>query len=55
MVVSAHPDSGYASISTVNMDFIQQGTGGGVVGLALQADKVCTIAALYAPLDGMNE
>lgn len=55
MVVSAHPNNGYASISTVNMDFIQQGAGGGVAGLALHTDQVRTIAALYAPLDGMNE
>lgn len=54
MVVSSQPDNGYASISTVNMDFISQGAGG-VAGMVLQADKVKTIAALYAPLDGMNE
>ena len=36
------------------MDFIRQGAGG-VTGLALKADKVRTMAALYAPLDGMNE
>lgn len=54
MVVSAYPDKGYTSISTVNMDFIQQGADG-VAALALQADNVRTIAALYAPLDGMNE
>lgn len=55
MVVAAYPENGYASISTVNMDFISQGAGGGVVGLALQLDEVKTLAALYAPLDGMNE
>ena len=55
MVVEAHPDSGYASLSTVNMDFITQNVGGGMVGMALSLDEVRTLAALYAPLDGMNE
>lgn len=55
MVVEAHPENGYASLSTVNMDFITQNVGGGVVEMALQLDEVKTLAALYAPLDGMNE
>ena len=54
LVVEAHPEDGYASISTVNIDFIVQSTGG-----ALDAgsgmDPVKILAALYAPLDGMNE
>lgn len=54
MVVMSYPENAYASISTVNMDFIRQGAGG-MAGLALKADEVMTIAALYAPLDGMNE
>lgn len=54
MVVMSCPENAYASISTVNMDFIRQGAGGGA-GMALKADGVRTIAALYAPLDGMNE
>ena len=53
LVISAKPESGYASISTVNMDFISQS--GGAVGAALQLNDVRTLAALYAPLDGMNE
>ena len=55
MVVEAHPDNRYASLSTVNMDFITQNVGGGMVGMALSLDEVRTLAALYAPLDGMNE
>lgn len=55
MVVSARPENGYGSISTVNMDFVTQGIGGGVMGAALKSDRVQTLAALYAPLDGMNE
>lgn len=52
LVVSAEPEKGYASISTVNMDFIQAGAGTDMERLP---DEMKTMAALYAPLDGMNE
>ncbi len=55
MVVVSRPEEGYQSISTVNMDFITQRAGSGIVGIALQMDEIKTLAALYAPLDGMNE
>lgn len=55
LVVASYPDDGYASISTVNTDFITQGVEGGAVGAALALDQIKTLAALYAPLDGMNE
>lgn len=48
LVVTACPDSGYASISTVNTDFI------GIM-TDLLDDKSLTTAAIYGPLDGMNE
>lgn len=52
LIVLAHPQNGYSSISTVNLDFIHQGTGA----LAnFPDDDILTVAALYAPLDGMNE
>ncbi len=54
MVVLSYPENAYASISTVNMDFIRQGAGS-AAGIVLKAEEVRTIAALYAPLDGMNE
>ena len=54
MVVLARPENGYASISTVNMDFITMGAGG-MMEAALKLDQARTLAALYAPLDGMNE
>ena len=54
MVVEARPENGYASLSTVNMDFITMGAGG-MMETALKLDQVRTLAALYAPLDGMNE
>lgn len=51
MIVYAKPDNGYASLSTVNMDFITMGNNS----FKKLSDKMRTIAALYAPLDGMNE
>ncbi len=54
MIVLSYPENAYASISTVNMDFIRQGAGG-IADSTLGTDEVRTIAALYAPLDGMNE
>lgn len=52
MVVASYPTDGYASISTVNLGFIKQGTGPMA---AMLTDEMLTVAALYAPLDGMNE
>ena len=51
MVVVSRPEGAYASISTVNMDFL-----GSVAGiLRWLPQSVYTLAAHYAPLDGMNE
>ena len=52
MIVISYPESGYASFSTVNLDFINQGAGSMA---KLLSDETIIIAALYAPLDGMNE
>lgn len=52
LVLVSKPTQGYASISTVNLDFIQRGGG---LGRLLESDKIRVQAALYAPLDGMNE
>ena len=51
LVVSTEPEEEYASISTVNMDFIQ------AAGTDMERlpDEMKTMVALYAPLDGMNE
>lgn len=54
LVVTAQPEGGYASVSTVNMDFIRQGDDGSLSAL-LEQNDVRVMAALYAPLDGMNE
>lgn len=51
MIVYANSDNDYASISTVNMDFINMKNSI----FKKLPDKILTIAALYAPLDGMNE
>lgn len=53
LVVTSKPTNGYASISTVNQGFISQS--GGALGGALEQNDVRVLAALYAPLDGMNE
>ena len=55
LVVEAHPENGYASICTANMDFITQNVGGVLEDAVLSMDHIQTVAALYAPLDGMNE
>lgn len=49
LIVKSNPKNGYASISTVNTDFIQ-----GIPFSALP-DETKALIALYAPLDGMNE
>lgn len=51
MVVLASPSDGFASISTVNMDFL--GTASRL--LSFLPDEDSAFAALYAPMDGMNE
>lgn len=52
LIVRSNPSDAYASISTVNMDFIRSGYGSGLGELP---DEIRTLIALYAPLDGMNE
>lgn len=51
LIVQTQPRDGYASISTVNMDFLN-------LGLSLSEDafvRLMSVAAPYAPMDGMNE
>ncbi len=52
LIVLAYPQQGYSSVSTVNLNFIRHGTG--FLSDFLDND-ILTVAALYAPLDGMNE
>ena len=52
LVIAAYPEEGYASIATVNLGFIKQGAG---FAANFLTDEMMAIAALYAPLDGMNE
>ncbi|MCM1288816.1 MAG: linear amide C-N hydrolase [Clostridium sp.] len=49
LIIRSKPENGYASISTVNIDFIQ---GASFSYLPCEAKA---LIALYAPLDGMNE
>lgn len=48
LIVEAYPENAYASISTVNIDFIG-------LGANMLSDQILTLAAIYAPIDGMNE
>lgn len=52
LIVESHPTDAYASISTVNMDFIKSGAGPLI---KILPDDKLSLVALYAPLDGMNE
>lgn len=54
LVLANYPENGYASLSTVNIDFITQNLSGAAA-MALRLDFAKTAAALYVPLDGMNE
>lgn len=51
MIVQSTPENGYASISTVNTDFINMS------GMPMSSlpDQMQAVICLYAPLDGMNE
>lgn len=51
LIVHSVPQSGYASISTVNTGFIN------MAGMKLNSlpDNIQAMIAMYAPLDGMNE
>lgn len=51
LIISSKPDNGYASVSTVNMDFLRAGG----LDISKLPDTAQAIIGLYAPLDGMNE
>lgn len=51
MIVQSKPINGYASISTVNTDFIHMSG----ISLSDISDQMQAFLCLYAPLDGMNE
>ncbi|MDO4332941.1 MAG: C45 family peptidase [Eubacteriales bacterium] len=52
MIVHTVPDSGYESISTCNLDFLGFGEGWKPEGMQ---NQYMALAAIYVPLDGMNE
>lgn len=52
MVVKSTPENSYASVSTVNMDFLSLGMEYNPEGTL---SKIISAAALYAPMDGINE
>ena len=49
LIMVTRPVNGYSSISTVNSDFIRQAV------MIPVSDETMKLAAVYAPLDGMNE
>lgn len=51
MVIQSQPENSYHSISTVNTDFISMSE----ISLSALPDEIQALAALYAPLDGLNE
>ena len=51
LIVSARPEKGYFSVSTVNMDFIRAGG----IDTSRLPDSMQAFVSLYAPVDGMNE
>lgn len=52
LIILSHTDGNYASISTVNMDFITSGTS---FDLNTLPHSIRSAIAMYVPLDGMNE
>ena len=51
LIVSSAPENAYASVSTVNLDFVQAGG----IDVSKLPDNIQALVGLYAPLDGMNE
>lgn len=51
LIVSARPENGFSSVSTVNLDFIRAGG----MDISRFPDQMQAFVSLYAPLDGMNE
>lgn len=52
IILKDTPDQGYASISTVNIDFLKFGEGFVPEGIV---NKIKALAGIYVPLDGINE
>jgi len=52
LILTTHPQGGYASISVVNLSFIGYNKDFMPIGLI---DRFLTLAAPFAPLDGVNE
>lgn len=53
MIVHTMPKSGYESLSTCDLDFL--GFGDGYTPDGSMQERIQTLAAIYVPLDGMNE
>ena len=53
MIVHTMPEDGYESLSTCNLDFL--GFGDDYTPDGSMQERIQTLAAIYVPLDGMNE
>jgi hypothetical protein len=53
MIVHTVPDDGYESLSTCDLDFL--GFGDDYTPDGSMQERIQTLAAIYVPLDGMNE
>ena len=53
MIVHTKPEKGYESVSTACLDFL--GFGEGYTPDGSMTDRIFSLAAIYVPLDGMNE
>lgn len=52
LIIESMPEDAYASIATVNLDFIQSSSS---IPMTTLPDDIVAKIAMYAPLDGMNE
>lgn len=52
LIIQSEPVDAYASIATVNLDFIQQGS---AIPIDRLSDDALARIAMYVPLDGINE
>lgn len=52
LLIESMPEDAYASVSTVNLDFIQSST---EISIKQLPDDLLAKISMYAPLDGMNE
>lgn len=55
LIIKLKSNEGYSSVATVNMDFIDYKNINNLTISDKELDRIKTLTAIYAPLDGMNE